>query len=70
METERNDKRHGWLSFSFDEALRLGVMQPADILTHATPEVLAGNLPRFARIAGPMPGPVWESPSSPRSPTP
>lgn len=36
----------GWLSAVLDEAMRLGVLQPAVLLAHATPEVLAERLPR------------------------
>lgn len=36
----------GWLAHVLDEALRLGVMPPAVLLAHATPEVLAERLPR------------------------
>jgi hypothetical protein len=40
------EARLGWLAFTIDEALRLGVMQPAHLLSHVTPEVLAERLPR------------------------
>ena len=46
MNDDLNDKRLGWLSYTIDEALRLGVFAPANLLTHASPEVLAEHLPR------------------------
>jgi hypothetical protein len=39
------DKRRKWMSVMLDEALRLGVLQPADVIRHATPSVLATDLP-------------------------
>lgn len=44
--TDENESRLGWLSLVLDEALRLGVLKPAHLLAHATPEVLAERLPR------------------------
>lgn len=46
MTQDENDRRLGWLSYTLDEGLRLGVFAPANLLTHATPEVLAEHLPR------------------------
>ena len=46
MADEQNERRLAWLSYTIDEGLRLAVLQPDDLLAHATPEVLAGNLPR------------------------
>jgi hypothetical protein len=39
------DKRRKWISILLEEALRLGVLSPADILRHMTPAVLATDLP-------------------------
>ena len=45
-EAVQSDKRQDWLAFVFDEALKQGVLAPSNVLSHATPEVLAGHLPR------------------------
>lgn len=46
MNEQTKEKQLGWLAYTLDDALRLGVIQPAQILHHATPEVLAEKLPR------------------------
>src|SRR5450631_3209049 len=46
MEPQQDDLKLTWLAHVIDEGLRLGVLHPANVLAHATPEVLAGNLPR------------------------
>ena len=46
MNQDELDRRLGWLSHTLDEALRLGVLAPTQLLGHATPEVLAEHLPR------------------------
>jgi len=35
-----------WLAHTLEEGLRLGVLAPAELLMHVTPEVLAERLPR------------------------
>ena len=44
--TDENESRLTWLSHALAEALRLGVLQPTELLAHVTPEVLAERLPR------------------------
>lgn len=39
------DKRRKWMSLVLEEGLRLGVIEPPDLLRHATPAVLATDLP-------------------------
>ena len=39
------DKRRKWLSLVLEEGLRTGVIEPPDILRHATTSVLATDLP-------------------------
>ena len=39
------DKRRKWLAQVLEEGLRTGVIDPPDILRHATPAVLATDLP-------------------------
>lgn len=46
MDAKENEKRLGWLAYTLDEGMRLGVFSPSDLLLHATPEVLAEHLPR------------------------
>src|SRR5512135_2763793 len=39
------DKRRKWLALALEEGLRTGVIEPHDILRHATTAVLATDLP-------------------------
>lgn len=39
------DKRRKWISVLLEEGLQVGVLHPGDILSHATPAVLATDLP-------------------------
>ena len=39
------DNRRQWMSILLEEGLRLGVLEPADLLGHMTPSVLATDLP-------------------------
>jgi len=39
------DKRRRWMAALLEEGLRLGVLEPEDLLRHATPSVLATDLP-------------------------
>ncbi len=39
------DSRRRWLCAILEDGLRLGVLEPADLLRHATPSVLATDLP-------------------------
>jgi hypothetical protein len=39
------DKRRKWIAILLDEGLRLGVLEPSDIMRHSTPAVLATDLP-------------------------
>ena len=39
------DKRRKWFAILLEEGLRMGVLSPADVLRHATPAVLAVDLP-------------------------
>jgi hypothetical protein len=39
------DKRRRWIAVLLEEGLRLGILEPADILRYATPAVLATDLP-------------------------
>ena len=39
------DKRRSWMAIVIQEGLQLGVLMPEDILRHATPRVLATDLP-------------------------
>ena len=42
---DQTEKRLSWLAFVYDSAIKYGVFRPADVVTHATPEVLANKLP-------------------------
>jgi hypothetical protein len=44
--SEQNEKRLSWLAFVYDSAIKHGVFRPADVITHATPEVIARDLPK------------------------
>lgn len=44
--SDPSDKRLAWLSSVFDSAIKHGVFRPADVITHATPDVIARDLPR------------------------
>ena len=46
MEASDRERYRRWLGFALDGALRHRLCEPADVLTHATPEVLVGQLPR------------------------
>ncbi len=39
------DNRRQWMSTLLEEALRLGVLEPGDLMHHMTPSVLATDLP-------------------------
>jgi hypothetical protein len=39
------DNRRRWLTTLLEEGMRLGVLEPADLLRHMTPSVLATDLP-------------------------
>ena len=44
--SDQNEKRLTWLAFVYDSAIKHGVFRPADVVVHATPEVLAQHLPK------------------------
>src|SRR5438309_1767964 len=44
--SDQHEKRLSWLAFVYDSALKHGVFRPADVISHATPEVLAKDLPK------------------------
>jgi hypothetical protein len=44
--SDQHEKRLSWLAFVYDSALKHGVFRPADVMVHATPEVLAKDLPK------------------------
>ena len=44
-QTEKRLSWLAWLAFVYDSALKHGVFRPADVLTHATPDILANHLP-------------------------
>src|SRR4051812_47943344 len=44
--SDQHEKRLSWLAFVYDSALKHGVFRPADVIVHATPEVLAKDLPK------------------------
>jgi hypothetical protein len=39
------DKRRKWMAVVLEEALRVGVLEPDDVIRHASPSVLATDLP-------------------------
>lgn len=39
------DNRRTWLAIVLDEGLNLGILTPEDILRHATPAIIATDLP-------------------------
>jgi len=39
------DQHWPWLGYALDEALRLGLTRPDDVIHYATPEVMAAQLP-------------------------
>ena len=44
--SDQHEKRLSWLAFVYDSAIKHGVFRPADVVVHATPEVLAKDLPK------------------------
>jgi hypothetical protein len=40
-----SDQRQAWFARVVESGLQHGIFQPADVLSHATPEVLANHLP-------------------------
>jgi len=44
--SDPNEKRLSWLALVFDSAIKHGVLRAADVILHATPEILARDLPR------------------------
>ena len=44
--SDHTEKRLSWLAFVYDAAIKHGVFRPADVVLHATPEVLARDLPK------------------------
>lgn len=44
--SDQIEKRLTWLAFVYDSAIKHGVFRPADVVVHASPEVLARDLPK------------------------
>lgn len=44
--SDQIEKRLTWLAFVYDSAIKHGVFRPADVVVHATPDVLARDLPK------------------------
>ena len=50
--SDQTEKRLTWLALVYDSALKHGVFRPADVIVHATPEVIAKDLPKEASPPG------------------
>ena len=45
-QTDKRQQSLSWLAFVYDSAIKHGVFRPADVIVHATPEVIAKDLPK------------------------